>query len=101
MADASLDTARLHECVQRWQEGDRAAADELLLACAKRVEQLARRMLQGYPVVRGQAETADVLQGCLVRLLNALRRVRPAATRDFYNLAAVQARRELTDLARH
>lgn len=99
--ETPLDTARLRDCVRRWQQGDRAAADELLRACAARLEHLARRMLRGYPTVRGGAETADVLQGGLVRLLRALRSVSPAGTRDFYGLAAVQTRRELTDLARH
>ena len=99
--ESPLDTARLHDCVRRWQQGDRAAADELLRSCAARLEHLARRMLRGYPAVRGGAETADVLQGSLVRLLRALRSVNPAGTRDFYGLAAVQTRRELIDLARH
>jgi RNA polymerase sigma-70 factor (ECF subfamily) len=37
----------------------------------------------------------------MLRLMNALRDVRPASTRGFQGLAALQVRRELIDLARH
>jgi RNA polymerase sigma-70 factor (ECF subfamily) len=46
-------------------------------------------------------ETDDVLQNALVRLLGALRSVRPQTPRDFFALASLQIRRELLDLARH
>jgi RNA polymerase sigma factor (sigma-70 family) len=42
-----------------------------------------------------------VLQNALLRLLRALESVRPDSTRHFFNLAAVQLRRELIDLGRH
>ena len=100
MAEGELDTLHLHRYVERWQAGDRASADDLLRALGTRLEHLARKMLRGYPAVRSWAETGDVLQGSLVRLLRALKELRPASTRDFYNLAAVQIRRELIDLAR-
>ncbi len=57
-------------------------------------------MLRHFPAVREHAETGDVVQGAVLRLLNCLRQVRPASTRDFINLSAVQIRRELLDLAR-
>jgi RNA polymerase sigma-70 factor (ECF subfamily) len=66
-----------------------------------RLEKLARRMCKGFPNVRGWAETGDVLQGSLIRLFRTLLSIRPATTRDFFNLAAVHIRRELIDLARH
>jgi RNA polymerase sigma-70 factor (ECF subfamily) len=100
MPEGPLDTLRLHDCVGRWQAGDAAAADALLRAVGARLEHLARTMLRGYPAVRGAAETADVLQGSLLRLLGTLRRVRPESTRHFFNLAAVHVRREPLDLAR-
>jgi RNA polymerase sigma-70 factor (ECF subfamily) len=100
MADTPLDTVQLHRCVERWQAGDRRAADELLRAVGKRLEFLARKMLNGFPGVRDWAETVDVLQGSLLRLLNALRELQPESTRHFFNLAAVHVRRELLDLAR-
>lgn len=97
---SSLNTINLHEYVQRWQAGDQAAANRLCESIGKRLEELARRMLRGYPNVRAWADTADIFQGAVFRLLRTLRQLRPASTRDFYNLAAVHVRRELIELAR-
>jgi RNA polymerase sigma-70 factor (ECF subfamily) len=101
MAEGAVDTCRLNAWVDRLRAGDRAAADELLRAAGDRLERLARRMLKGFPNVKRWADTGDVLQGALLRLLRTLGGVRPATTRDFFNLAAVHIRRELLDLARH
>src|SRR5688572_11123324 len=101
MTNPELDTLWLHDRVGRVRAGDRAAADELIRAVAVRLERLARRMLRDFPGVRAAAETGDVLQGALLRLVNALRDLKPESTRDFVNLAALQVRRELLDLARH
>jgi RNA polymerase sigma-70 factor (ECF subfamily) len=57
-------------------------------------------MVRGFPAVQAEAETADVLQGSVLRLLNTLRRIEPESTRHFFNLAAMHIRRELLDLAR-
>jgi len=58
-------------------------------------------MLGRFPTVRGWADTGDVLQSAVMRLLRALKEVRPGSVRDFFGLAAEQMRRELLDLARH
>ncbi len=96
-----LDTAQLHAWLECLRAGDPAGADGLLRATAGRLERLARHMLHGFPAVRRWADTGDVLQNALLRLLRALEATRPATTRDFFNLAAVQIRRELLDLARY
>ncbi len=57
--------------------------------------------LQNYPGVRRWEETDDVLQNAVLRLLRALRDVRPSSMREFFGLASVQIRRELLDLAKH
>jgi RNA polymerase sigma-70 factor (ECF subfamily) len=101
MTNPELDTLWLHDRVGRVRVGDRDAADELIRAVSLRLERLARRMLRDFPAVRASADTGDVLQGALLRLVNALRDLRPDSTRDFVNLAALQVRRELLDLARH
>src|SRR5262245_59718355 len=101
MENDSLDTIRLHGFVDRWQAGDKEAADQLLRAVGQRLEGLSRKLLRGFPAVRACTETADVLQGSLMRLLNTLRKLQPESTRHFSNLAAVHIRRELLDLARH
>jgi RNA polymerase sigma factor (sigma-70 family) len=57
-------------------------------------------MLQNFERVRTLADTDDVLQAALIRLVRALRETQPATSRDFVNFAALQMRRELLDLAR-
>jgi RNA polymerase sigma factor (sigma-70 family) len=101
MPDDSLDTVRLHQCVMRWQGGDTEAANTLVRLVCQRLEHMTRKMLSRFPNVHACTETVDVLQGSLLRLLNALRQIKPESTRHFFNLAAVQVRRELLDLARH
>lgn len=100
MPDPSLDTVALQGCLDRWQAGDRGAADDLMRMALTRLEKLARRMTRAFPNVRGVADTDDVLQNSLLRFLRTLQNLRPATTRDFFNLAAVHIRRELLDLAR-
>ena len=80
--------------------GDGAAGDELVRGVCDRLERLAHKMLKRFPHVRRWAETDDVLQSALLRLLRALQVVRPDSTRSFFGLAAEQMRRELLDLAR-
>jgi RNA polymerase sigma factor (sigma-70 family) len=100
MSAPSLHTVELHNLVDRMRAGDRAAADDLLRMTSARLERLARKMLGAYPAARRQADTQDVLQGALIRLVRSLGAVRPDSTRSFFNLAAVQMRRELLDLGR-
>lgn len=100
MPTPALDTIWIHGRVERWQAGDLQAVDELLSAILPRLERIARKMLRGFPAVRAWAETADVLQGSLLRLSSTLRRIKPQSTRHFINLSGVQVRRELLDLAR-
>jgi RNA polymerase sigma factor (sigma-70 family) len=101
MAESPFKTPTLHDLLDRMRVGDTAAVDELLRRVCGRLERLARKMLRKFPKVSGWAETGDVLQSAVLRLLRALRAVRPSSTRDFYGLAAEQMRRELLDLARH
>lgn len=101
MPPLTLDTTHLHQFVRGWQTGDRAAADALLAVTVDRVERLVRRMLPHFPVVQSHADAADVQQGCLLRLLKALRAMCPNTPHDFYCLVAVQVRRELIDLSRY
>ncbi len=94
-----------YSLMQQWLPravaGDAAALDALLRHCSDRLTLLTRRMLGDFQRVRRWAETDDVLQNSLVRLVSALRDVKPTTTRDFYALATLQIRRELIDLARH
>jgi RNA polymerase sigma factor (sigma-70 family) len=102
MPDPSLHTTQLHDWFRRMHAGDRAAPEELLRAAGDRLERLARRMLRTFPNVRRCADTGDVLQEAVLRLLHSLRQLEtaPASVRDFLGLAAAHIRRELLDLAR-
>jgi RNA polymerase sigma-70 factor (ECF subfamily) len=100
-ADSSFRTTQLHAYIDRIRAGDREAADALLRQVCGRLEPLARSMLRRFPNVQRWADTGDVLQSALVRLLHTLEAVTPESTRHFINLAAMHIRRELLDLARH
>lgn len=100
MPDLTFTTMQLHGLVDRWRAGDRDAADELCRQVASRLEHLARKLIGRFPNVRPLADTGDVLQMALLRLLRSLTELRPESTRDFYNLAAIHLRRELLDLTR-
>jgi RNA polymerase sigma factor (sigma-70 family) len=101
MPNAPLDSVALRGLIARTRLGDRAAEDQLVRAVMGRFEGLARRMLHRFPNLRAHEETCDVVQDALLRLLGALKVVTPETTRDFFNLAAEQIRRQLLDLAKH
>ena len=101
MSDDFPQTAQMVLWLERMQGGDLGARDEILRHVRGRLERLTRKMLQDYPRVKRYVQTDDVLQDATVRLLNALRDVRPTSMRDFFGLASLQIRRELLDLAKH
>jgi RNA polymerase sigma factor (sigma-70 family) len=101
MADGSPGSVQLQAWLERMRSGDPSALDELIRHVCGRLQRLTRRMLRGYPGVKRWAETDDVLQSALLRLLRALRAVQPGSMRAFFALATEQIRRELIDLARH
>jgi RNA polymerase sigma-70 factor (ECF subfamily) len=101
VTDSSVGTTELNLWLERMRAGDQAARDELIRRVYTRMERLARKMLRGFPNVRRYAETGDVLQSALLRLLRALQQIQPESMRQFFGLAATQIRRELLDLARH
>jgi RNA polymerase sigma-70 factor (ECF subfamily) len=95
-----LASTYMRHLVDRVRRGDGEASNELLQRAGARLEELARSMLGKFPSVGRFEETGDVLTGASMRLLRALKVVRPANTRAFFGLAAEQIRRELIDLAR-
>lgn len=101
MPETPASTVLLQLCLDRMRAGDRQAREELLRHTCGRLERLTRKLLRGYPGVRRWAQTDDVLQSALIRLLRALESVQPESLRAFFGLAAVQIRRELLDLTRH
>lgn len=100
MPEPSFHTVNLQDWLKRLRDGDPDAREELLRACQGRLVSLARRMLRRFPAVSRWADTDDVFQGAVVRLLRALESVDVNDTRQFLNLAGAIIRRELIDLAR-
>ena len=81
--------------------GDAAAHDSLLNHACDRLLRLTRKMFHGYPNLRRWEQADDVFQNSMVRLHRAMAEVPVESVRHFFNLAAVQVRRELLDLAKH
>jgi RNA polymerase sigma-70 factor (ECF subfamily) len=94
-------TLHLQHCLDRLQQGEAAARDELVNTACERLSRLARKMLKADGRLRRWEETGDVFQNAMLRLCRALREVTPGSLREFFRLAALQIRRELIDLARH
>jgi len=101
MSEPSVTSEQLRDWLHCCRAGDQAARDKLITHAARRLERLTRHMLRGYAGVRRWAETDDVLQGAMLRLLRALEQVQPDNGHDFLGLATLAIRRELLDLARH
>ncbi len=101
MAHGSQSTAQIQLRLDRLRSGDESARDELLNIACERLRRLTRKMLRDYRRVSRWEQTDDVLQNAVLRLCRGLDGVKPATVRSFINLAAVQIRRELIDLARH
>jgi DNA-directed RNA polymerase specialized sigma24 family protein len=91
----------IQACLDQLRQGDVSARAALLESAADRLVRLAHKMLKGFPRVRRWEQTDDVLQNAILRLHRALETTAPQSVRSFFNLATVQIRRELIDLARH
>lgn len=101
MTQPSSQTLRIQGWIDRLQQGDESARDELLNSACERLTRLTRKMLKGYPRVKRWEETGDVMQNAAMRLYRSLGEVKPATAADFFRLAALNIRRELLDLAKH
>jgi RNA polymerase sigma factor (sigma-70 family) len=98
MCNHSFDQIEL--LVLKAADGDCQARDQLIQDAYQRLKRLASKMLKQYPHVRRWEETDDVFQRAALRLWNSLKSVKPQSTRHFFNLAALQIRRELIELSR-
>jgi RNA polymerase sigma-70 factor (ECF subfamily) len=100
MSATRTTTADLQRWVDLLHAGRPEAQAGLLNRACDRLRLLTRAMLGGFPTVRTQEQTDDVLNGSLVRLHATLAEVRPESLRHFFNLAGQAIRRELIDVAR-
>jgi RNA polymerase sigma-70 factor (ECF subfamily) len=93
-------TTYLQQCLDRMNAGDATARNDLIYHAYESLRRLAGRLLRGSPEARRWMDEDDLLQLALLRLLDALQRVRVTSAAEFYRLAATLIRRELIDLAR-
>jgi RNA polymerase sigma factor (sigma-70 family) len=93
-------TTEMKLLLDRFQEGEQAAIDELLQRTKDRLQRLAAAMLRRFPKVRQREQTDDVLQEAMLSLIGALSQLSFSSTREFYGLAAEHIRRRLIDLSR-
>lgn len=86
------------KAIIRLLDGDEDARRELIQLSYDRLRKLARKMLSCFPTVKRWEETDDVFQRSALRLWKSLEEVRPTDSRHYFNLAAMQVRRELIEL---
>jgi RNA polymerase sigma-70 factor (ECF subfamily) len=92
---------RLQSLIEDAIGGGNSAREALLDHACERLRRLTRAMFHDYPALRRWEQTDDVFQDAMVRLHRALIAVEVLTVRHFFNLAAVQIRRTLLDLAKH
>jgi RNA polymerase sigma factor (sigma-70 family) len=92
---------QLQRLIDKVLGGDEAARSTLLDHACDRLLRLARKMFHARPDLRRWMQSDDVFQDAMLRLHRALVDVKPESVRHFFNLAAVQIRRTLLDLAKH
>ncbi len=100
MSDTLDQTTQLQGWLDRLKAGDDAARRGLLDHAYRRLEKLAHIKLGGFPQVRRDAETGDVLNDAILRLERALQKKPPATVREFFGLASYHIRWVLLELAR-
>ena len=92
---------QLQNLIDQALAGNSSAKDALLDHACDRLLRLTRKMFHGYPQLRRWEQTDDIYQNAMVRLHRALAEVQIESVRHFFNLGALQIRRELLDLAKH
>jgi len=101
MDDEPLQTADLLHWVEELRAGRSEAATPIFRKIMTRLEVLTLHMFHKYPRVGRFVDVDDVVQNVLIRLLRAMKEVRPESTKHFYALTTELIRRELIDLTRH
>ncbi len=66
-----------------------------------RLLKLTRKMLSGFRNLKKLEQTDDVFQNAIIRLHRAINEIEVKNVKHFFNLAALQIRRELLDLSKH
>jgi len=101
MAGRTVGTdTQIQGLIDRANAGDAASKEALLDHACDRLFRLTRKMFHGSGDLRRWEQTDDIFQSSMLRLHKALERTKVESVRHFFNLAALQIRRELIDTAR-
>ena len=90
----------VQRCLDRLNDGDQSARNELFERTQRRFLKLARHMLRSFPEARSLADTNDVGQSAAIRLCRSIASQVPQTARDYFRIAAYHMRLELIDLTR-
>jgi RNA polymerase sigma factor (sigma-70 family) len=99
MATETDNNTKLDLLIERWNAGDESVFNEIFEFGYPRLMQLAKGIFRDDRLHRWE-QTDDIVQSASVRILNALKEVKPTSSTHFINLFAMQIRRELADLGR-
>jgi RNA polymerase sigma-70 factor (ECF subfamily) len=91
---------RLQHLIGLAELGNRASLHELFTHARFHLLKLTRLLLRDYPSLRRWEQTDDLFQNAMIRLHRAMEKVKVESVSHFFNLAAMQIRRELFDMAR-
>jgi RNA polymerase sigma-70 factor (ECF subfamily) len=98
----SEETVLLKRGIEQLSAGDTSVRGELLNIACQRLMRLTSRIRREFDgLSESNRSTEDVFQNASLRLYQALHDTPIKDVRHFYRLAAIQIRRELTDLCRH
>jgi RNA polymerase sigma factor (sigma-70 family) len=101
MAERTVGTdTHIQGLIDRANAGDETSKEALLDHACDRLFRLTRKMFHGSGNLRRWEQTDDIFQSSMLRLHKALERTKVESVRHFFNLAALQIRRELIDTAR-
>ncbi len=84
----------------RHKAGEPAAANEIIVHCQERFQQLAHGILGRFANIPPEVETGDVVNELVVRLINTLRQKTFESPAQFLRYASLTIRSKLIDLAK-
>jgi len=101
MAGRTVGTdTQIQGLIERANAGDEASREALFEHACDRLLRLTRKMFHGAGGLHRWEQTDDIFQSSMLRLQRALEQRKVESVRHFFNLAALQIRRELIDTAR-
>ncbi len=92
--------ASLLELIIKAQKGDQEALSGLITNTVDRLYILTRRIMYTFTKLHRWEETDDIFLNSMMRLQKSLQEIHVESPKHFFNLAALQIRRELLEMSR-